>query len=160
MTAQVHENLIYEGEEASMAYCPPLPKNHVKIREATDEERAATDSLGIRTSCWRDYIGTWEVKDGRFYLVNLTRKYRLIGEEPLFADWFSGVLRIPQGEMLLYVHMGYGSVYEQEVHIKIENGVVIETRTIDNRGKDFDEDHLANRNMPGRENRFPGDDDF
>jgi len=25
MTAQFHENLILDGEDTSMAYCPPLP---------------------------------------------------------------------------------------------------------------------------------------
>ena len=31
MTAQAHENLVYEGEQTSMASCPPLPGDHPRI---------------------------------------------------------------------------------------------------------------------------------
>ena len=41
------------------------------------------------------------------------------------ADWFSGELRIPQGEMRRYVHGGYGSEYERDHLVLIERGVVI-----------------------------------
>lgn len=78
----------------------------------------------------------------------------------MLADWFSGVIRIPRGEMLHYVHMGFGSVFEQELHIKIERGVVVNSRVIDNRGRIFDERELGWKNLPGGENRFPGDDEL
>jgi hypothetical protein len=35
--------------------------------------------------------------------------------------------------MLEYVHMGYDSVYEREVHIKVEKGIVTNSKTIENR---------------------------
>jgi hypothetical protein len=76
---------------------------------------------------------------------------------PLLADWFSGMLRVPIGEMLLYVHMGFGSVYAREIHIRVERGHVTGRRIYDNRGKTFDEGKLTRANMPGDENRFPGD---
>jgi hypothetical protein len=34
--------------------------------------------------------------------------------------------------------MGFGSVYEQELHVRIEDGVVAATRLIANRGKQPD----------------------
>ena len=49
--------------------------------------------------------------------------------ERVFAHWYSGVLRIPQGELLEYVHAGYGSIYEKDLLIDVENGVVINTST-------------------------------
>jgi hypothetical protein len=81
----------------------------------------------------------------------------LRGKEPLLADWFSGILRVPKGEILQYVHMGFGSVFEEELHIKIAKGEVVASRIIDNRGKEHDEMKLGWRNLPGRENRFGGD---
>ena len=33
--------------------------------------------------------------------------------------------RVPLGERLLYVHMGYGSVFEREVIIRVEKGRVV-----------------------------------
>ena len=38
MTAQVHETLIYDGNETSMAFCPPLPENNPRVKMLTDEE--------------------------------------------------------------------------------------------------------------------------
>jgi len=197
MTAQIHEKVILEGEETSMAFCPPLPYGHPRLIEVDNAEAARDAPLVFSTACWRGYVGTWEIKGGRFFLVDVRGKYRLLGADPLFANWFTGVLRIPKGKMLHYVHMGFASVYEHEVHIKIENGVVVASRVIDNRGKSFSESRVAKeksgsrlkpllpgwrpsvassrdfiktrftnvrelalKNLPGWENRFPGDDEL
>ncbi|MBF2079572.1 MAG: hypothetical protein IGR76_13905 [Synechococcales cyanobacterium T60_A2020_003] len=165
MTAQIGERLIFDGKETSMAFCPPLPKGHPRIIEIDPDKAKHDDSAPISlillsTACWRGYQGTWEIKDGQFYLVDLCGRFRLQGEEPLLADWFSGVLRIPRGEMLQYVHMGFGSIFEEEVHVKIERGKVITSRVINNRGKKQDEWELSWLNLPGGENRFPGDDEL
>jgi len=92
--------------------------------------------------------------------MGLRGRFRLLGEEPLLADWFSGVLRIPRGEMLQYVHMGFGSVFEDEVHVKIARGEATATRVFDNRGKSDDTWELRRKNLLGGENRFPSDDDI
>lgn len=42
----------------------------------------------------------------------------------VFANWYSGILRIPLGEQLIYVHMGYSSIYERDLFIEIEQGMV------------------------------------
>lgn len=52
------------------------------------------------------------------------------------------------------------SIHEQELHIKIENGIVVARRVIANRGKTLDEWQIGLRNLPGNENRFPGDEDL
>lgn len=159
MTAQVHEHLIFDGEETSMAFCPPIPRDHPRIVELDPEEaRPSSSGILFSTACWRQYLGTWEIKDGKFYLVGIEGVLQLQGGEPLLADWFTGVLRVPRGEMLQYIHMGFGSIFEKEVHIKIEKGIVTQTQIIDNRGKSFDQWDLGMSNLPGLENRFPGDD--
>ena len=43
-------------------------------------------------------------------------------DAPVFADWYSGELRIPEGEMIQYVHGGYGTTYERDRLILIERG--------------------------------------
>lgn len=53
------------------------------------------------------------------------------------ADWFSGELRIPDGKMIKYVHMGYGSAYEREIILKVEAGKVIGESIIDNIQKEI-----------------------
>src|SRR5215813_12434892 len=89
-----------------------------------------------------------------------TPRLKLVGTKPLLADWFTGILRVPRCEMLAYVHMGFGSVYEQELHIHVERGRVTGTRVYDNRGKEIDTYRLGGCNLPGKEKRFPGDRDF
>lgn len=138
MTAQAHENLIYEGEETSMTSCPPLPAGHPRIVELTQQEawaRKDLPSVVTSTACWRGYVGSWEVRGGLLYLTRVVGRYEMLGDEPIFADWFSGVLSIPRGELLRYVHMGFGSVYEQNLYLKVEGGRVVESWTVDNRGK-------------------------
>jgi hypothetical protein len=165
MTAQIGEALMNEGEPTWMAFCPPIPEAHPRIIALSDEDienliRNGTSSILFSTACWRRYRGTWEIRDGRFYLVELIGRFQLRGDDPLFADWFTGVLRIPQGELLEYVHMGFGSVYERELHIKIENGIVTASQVHDNREASRDPWELRQRNLPGGENHFPGDDEL
>jgi hypothetical protein len=162
MTAQIHEQLISEGEERSMAFCPPLPKNHPRVGEISRDDAIRDDGCArfFSTACWRRYQGTWEILDARFFLTDLRGRFRIRGEGPILADWSSGVLRIPKGKLLRYVHMGFGSVFEKELHVEVEKGMVTATRVIDNRGKQFDKWELGFRNLPGCENRFPGDDEL
>ena len=46
----------------------------------------------------------------------------------VFAHWYSGTIRIPQGKQLEYVHMGYGSTFERDLLLDLERGVVKNTR--------------------------------
>ena len=137
MTAQVHENLIYEGEETSMTTCPPLPVDHPRLRivgpPGAVTKREGVPSFVFSTACWRGYLGTWEIKQGRLYLKSVVGLYEMAGDEPIFADWVSGWLVVPKGELVEYVHMGFESVYEQELRVRVEGGVVAETLTVDNR---------------------------
>ena len=160
MTAQTHERLILDGKKTSMAFCPPLPLDHPRLIQIPREDWESKSPVVFSTACWRLYIGTWEIKDGRFYLRDIEGQFKLVGDEPLLADWFTGVIRITQGELLHYVHMGFGTVYEEELHIKIEAGRVTDTRVIDNRNKDIDDVELIARSFPGLENRFDGDDEL
>ena len=63
-------------------------------------------------------------------------------------------------KLLAYVHMGFGSVYEEELHIHVERGRVTGTRVYDNRGMEIDTHRLSFGNLLGWENCFPGDRDF
>lgn len=51
------------------------------------------------------------------------------------ASWYTGELRIPRGAVLEYMHMGYGSVFEEDLFIEVEKGHVVQTKIVDNRGK-------------------------
>jgi hypothetical protein len=70
--------------------------------------------------------------------------------EPVPAVWLKGELRIPIGRLLTYVHMGYQSVYSQEVFLRVVEGVVILKRVISNTGEPDQEG--TGFFMPGSEN--------
>lgn len=130
------ERLIWDGKLEWMACVPSLPEGHPRIVNATREE---LENMSIfitgSTGCWRRYQGTWEIKDGRLYLRGLYGRIKLVGEEPLFADWVTDELRVVHGKTVHYVHMGFASDYEDEIYIKIEKGIVVCTRSADNRGR-------------------------
>lgn len=126
MTAQIHEGLILDGVKTSMAFCPPLPKGNPRLIELNGNQ-------GLNTACWRGYRGSWEIKDGKFFLTGISGKYQLSDGPSIFANWFTGTIKIPAGNILKYVHGEFLTIYEQETHIAIQEGVVKHNITIDNR---------------------------
>ena len=102
------------------------------------------------TALWRGYVGSWEIVEDRLYLVELNGTLEDGSEASLatvfpgfpdrvFAHWFTGTIRIPQGRMLEYVHMDYLSIYERDLLLEIKKGVVINT-SIRNNGTAEDKD--------------------
>ena len=90
------------------------------------------------TALWRGYVGGWEIVAGRLYLVKLTGTLVDGSEacletlfpgfsERVFAHWYTGTLRIPRGQRLLYRHSGYASVYERDEMLEFEQGVIRRT---------------------------------
>ena len=130
MTAQFGEGIIYQGKEYSMC---SEPLNSYFITAGIE--------LNFADNCsalWRGYVGSWEVIDNRLYLRAISASLNDGSEVTLeslfpgfpdrvFAHWYSGILRIPDGRLLNYIHMGYASEYEKDILIEVENGVVIET---------------------------------
>lgn len=137
MTAQVPERLRLDGEDVWMTFCPPLPRHSARLvrRSNTSSEQSI---IMASTACWRQYQGSWAIDDDRFYLLSVAGVWELKGDEPLLADWFTGVLRVPRGEKLRYVHLGFATVFEEELHLEVEEGRVIERRVVDNRERDLD----------------------
>lgn len=105
----------------------------------------------ISTGNWRGYVATWTIEDGFLYLLRIDawicrdwdeKRCRRVDLKSLFggryikgrvrADWFSGDLRMPDGELLQYVHMGYGSVYERELTLAVESGKLVRESIVDN----------------------------
>ena len=131
MTHQLHEKMIYEGKEVSMFSFPGFPEDHPRIIELTDKQIwAKGEARQVSSACWRGYVGTWEIKDGRLYLLKLDRDYELEGNEPLFADWVSEELTIiiePTLEGLSAGLLGGEKIKK----VKIKNGIVQEDTFIE-----------------------------
>jgi hypothetical protein len=49
------------------------------------------------------------------------------------AKWFTGVLRVPRGKQLKYIHAGYASLYERELQFGVAEGRVLRVVRFRNR---------------------------
>ena len=97
------------------------------------------------TDCWRGYIAEWEILDDKLYLTNISgiKQFQMEpkvtistlfpdSKENIFAKWFTGKLWVPMGQQLQYVHSGYASVYERDLVITVDKGLVVGQKTIEN----------------------------
>jgi hypothetical protein len=140
MTAQAGEKLLFKGNEYDMASEP--------LNQYLSNLKARPRFLPPTTDCWRGYYGTWKIRNNKLYLISLSAytedhkkvglEFLFPGETSVFADWFSGILRIPQGKILHYIHFGYESVYECDLFLYFEKGCLIDDKIIENRYSDFD----------------------
>ena len=135
MTAQIGEILKYEGERYSMCSEP--------LGDFFGTAGRFPEFASTNTACWRGYVGEWEVIDARLYLVDLGgdlddgTKATIESVFPgypdrVFAHWYSGIVRVPQGRLLEYAHMGYESTYERDLLLTFEKGTLIKKAVREN----------------------------
>jgi hypothetical protein len=136
-TAQEADVLFYQGKEYA------LLSNPLESYYGRGIERPEFQSP--HTANWRGYVATWEIDNGVLYLkaIKAWIDNKEVGLDYLFpnhqgrvkATWFSDKLRVPQGKLLDYVHLGYGSIYEKDLIISFWNGKVIRQEIIDNKNR-------------------------
>ncbi len=139
MTAQAPDVLILDGEALPL-FTNPLEAH---LEQCVGER----PFVSRHTANWRGYVATWEIRDGALWLVRL-RGWHIslrprtpvapteelpgldgpdVPLSQLFAGqagavkatWYSGTLRVPKGERLAGLHMGYLALYEREIHITV-----------------------------------------
>ncbi len=100
MTAQISEKLLFEGEKHAM--CTNPLGDYCAL--GGELPRFASNC----TALWRGYVGTWEIINDRLYLIELHGELESGQDadletvfpgygERVFAHWYSGVIRLPQG---------------------------------------------------------------
>jgi hypothetical protein len=138
MTAQTPETLIYQGEKLALCVEP--------LAHFPGISPVKAPYFYPRTSLWRGYIGTWAIESDRLYLKSLSRAKQVSGQDAhvgiedlfpgfpdgVFAHWYTGILRCPRGALLKYVHGGYLSTYELDLFLRVQTGVVVEERVVQN----------------------------
>jgi len=153
-TGQMGEVLEYKGETNEMFSCP-LESYFPKTGVTSEQFRIVRDDSYRSSACWRCYVGTWTIQNKALYLksikpycmtnpikmewdgkpLSITFESYLPDPKilPLKATWFSGTLRVPRGNELRYVHMGFGAIYERDLFLQITNGVVVKEYVVNNK---------------------------
>ena len=138
MTAQFAEILHLRGEKLSLCSQP--------LDGYLDSAANPIKFESTSTALWRGYVGSWTIENDRLYLTKLSgntqtdeglKKVALTDMFPgypdgVFAHWYTGEMRCPQGELLKYVHGGYASSYEKDLFIDVRQGVVVGERVVEN----------------------------
>ena len=133
MTTQAGDILSYNGEKTTIA-TEPL-KSYL-------DTRSDVGFIFKSTGLVRGYIGTWEIKNNQLYLISLLGfvdnnkkvdlSYLFPNKTEVFADWFSGDIRIPEGELLKKINLGYASVFEKDRILSFKEGIIIGETVKDN----------------------------
>lgn len=138
-TAQVPDIVLVDGKAESL-FTNPLAPYLLKHPQALPQNTVTS------TANWRGYVATWAIDDGLLVLRKIEQKFpkgdrktvtrnvlRQVfpGRKPVVADWYSGTLVLPQGEMVEYVHMGYGSTFSDYRLFVVRNGRVLRDLKLD-----------------------------
>lgn len=152
-TAQFGEHLEYEGKDIVM-FSEPLRPFLATLKKSPFASRCS--------ACWRGYIGEWKIEGNKLFLVRLRAGVPIEKDytpgrvpeaftvqpgksddiplkiffkdeaNPVFASWYSGIIRVPQGKLLDYEHMGYESTFESDLMLLLSHGILIGRFTLDN----------------------------
>ena len=147
-TAQVPDILLFENEIKEL-FTNPLDQLFLQKEEVRNKFGKIFSNYKalIFTACWRGYIAKFAIKNDYLYVIDIyitiyvfskdksevfdTEKISIFSELfetdiPVVCDFFTGVLTIPQGNMINYIHGGYLSEFEEYVLIRVNNGKIIE----------------------------------
>lgn len=136
-TSQEPDRLVLEGEQLNLETNPLSPliqAGHITLPEPVERW----------SSNWRGYVATWTVSNNQLLLSKLEVLLQRVGADEkadpalvnvlsqvfpghtqVPAEWFSGTLIVPRGEVVEYVHMGYGSTHERYTVLGVENGRIV-----------------------------------
>lgn len=136
-TAQIPDKLILDGEEVPLHTNPLQPYLSAHRDELPNFSPSSTAN-------WRGYVATFAIHDGQLIVDKVEVKVReagaargeyktedvvtrlFNGRDDVPATWYTGALVVPRGELVHYVHMGYGSTFERYTVLRVRKGEVVE----------------------------------
>jgi len=135
-TAQKPDKLIYNGIEYNL---------HSNPLESYFEKNPDKRPKGgvMSTALWRGYVATFEIRDSMLYVKDIQIPYwdttdnnnhdtkwkSVLNEvfpeqKEIKVEWLTGILVLPYGDLVNYVHMGYGSTYKNYILLEIHKGIL------------------------------------
>jgi len=140
-TAQTPDKLVYNGKEYRL-HSNPMESYFEKFPDKRPKSNV------MSTGLWRGYIATFEVKDNQLYLkdieIQVSKKVKkndykyswksvlkevFPNQKLIKIDWLTGLLVVPEGKIVYYEHMGYGSTYENYILLEFDSGNFIKEKT-------------------------------
>ena len=147
-TAQYPDMIFYNGKEYFL-HNNPLESYFEKYPNKKPQSGMISSAL------WRGYIAIFEIKNNQLLLKDIEiqvydtsneKEYKLTqvsvinkvfpNNEIVKIDWMTGLLVLPYGKIVNYVHMGYASTYENYILLEINKGNLIQAR--DFTGKQYE----------------------
>ena len=123
-------DLIIEGKDTFELYSNPL---EIYLENKGERTINGSPLFSRNTACHRGYLAIWKFTNDSLYLVKLSKgcvvdsdSFNLeseFGSKIVFANWFNGSIRSPRGEIIQYVHGGYGNKIEKDRIIEFKNGI-------------------------------------
>jgi hypothetical protein len=140
-TAQQPDRIVIAGERHALLSNPF--EQYRRQHPGLDlQQQEGADVVCMHSANHRGYIATFRIQDGQLLLDDIVMpacegteakslRHALFGtDKAVSAAWFTGILVVPAGERIEYVHLGYGSMYERYRLHRVENGRVVETTTM------------------------------
>lgn len=139
-TAQFPDKINYNGKEYN------LNSNPLEVYfEKNPNKRPKSE---VRSSAlWRGYVATFEIIDNQLFLKDIEIQYRdttskgsnnsnwksvlnevFADQKNIQVDWYTGLLVLPQGKVVNYAHMGYGSTYQHYTILELNKGVLTQEK--------------------------------
>lgn len=147
LTAQYPDKITFKGKEYNLNSNPLEP-----YFEKYPDKRPKGDI--ISTALWRGYIAHFEIIDDQLYLTDIeievadrdsknSYPYKWISvfhqvfpnTNKIKVNWYTGILILPHGKMVDYVHMGFASTFRKYWLLEIDKGDFREARKY--RNKEF-----------------------
>jgi hypothetical protein len=145
VTAQYPDKITFKGTEYS------LNSNPLELYFEKYPDKRPQSGI-MSTALWRGYVAHFEIIDAQLFVTDIkievpdkesddSYPYKWISAyEQVFPnsiktkiDWYSGILILPHGKMVEYVHMGYASTYSKYWLLEIEQGNFNEARKYKNK---------------------------
>ncbi|ALJ03840.1 hypothetical protein APS56_01145 [Pseudalgibacter alginicilyticus] len=145
VTAQYPDKITFKGTEYNLNSNPLEP-----YFEKHPDKRPQGGMMS--TALWRGYIAFFEIIDEQLFLTDIkievsdkdsdddyetkwisAFKQVFPNKEKAKIDWYTGILIIPHGKMVEYVHMGYASTFSKYWLLEIDKGNFNEARKYKNK---------------------------
>ena len=138
MTLQIAEKLIYKDVEFYIGTYPL--ETYLAEKQICFNWESST--------CWRGYYGTWLIEDDKLFLIDLSATiikdygmwkwpfeyvevgldYLFPNQDKVFAEWFSGKIHLPYGNMI----PSYFRIYEKNIVLEFVSGKLVASHIEDN----------------------------